>query len=195
MVNPPATYRLSAARFVSLQIGSPLFSYNEVSRRPDAPIELHARYTIQFREGLSLIGDVVVELLEHPADMGFRVHAPSLPQLFAACAVALVSIILDTANVQHTEQCPMTAEGNDCESLLVNWLNEVLYYTDAQRLALDVFDIVSFHDTRIECMAHGERRNASKHPAKLIIKAVTYHQLRVLHTAEGDWSADIYVDV
>ncbi len=138
---------------------------------------------------------VSFELLEHPADIGFRAHAPTLPQLFAECARALVSIILDPSNIEHTQRFTLRAEAEDCDSLLVNWLNEVLYYTDAQRLALDVFDITSFNDTLIECVAYGERRDPLKHPAKLIVKAATYHQLRIARSSAGEWSADVYVDI
>ncbi len=134
------------------------------------------------------------ELLEHPADIGFRVRAGSLSELFAECARALLFIILDPSNIELKESMPLSAEGSDYESLLVNWLNEVLYYIDSQRLALNVFEISYLHPTRIECIGRGERRDRLKHPAKLVVKAVTYHQLRITHTAEI-WSADVYVDV
>lgn len=134
------------------------------------------------------------ELLEHPADIGFRVHADSLANLFGECARALQFIILDPANVQSNDAIQLSAEGSDYESLLVNWLNEVLYYIDSQRLAFNSFEISHLEETGIECMARGERRNPVKHPAKLVVKAVTYHQLRITHSAEI-WSADVYVDV
>jgi SHS2 domain-containing protein len=138
---------------------------------------------------------VSFELLDHPADVGFRAHAATLPQLFAECASALVSIILDPANVEPAQRFRLTAEGSEYESLLVNWLNEVLYYTDARRLALGRFDISLLSDTAVECVAHGEPRDPLTHPARLIVKAVTYHQLRVTQETSGAWSADVYVDV
>lgn len=134
------------------------------------------------------------ELLEHPADIGFRVRAESLPGLFAGCAEALVSIILDPAGIRLTGQVALAAEGGDLESLMVNWLSEVLYYTDGRRMALGAFEISRLDPMRIECIARGELRDESRHPAKLIVKAVTYHQLKVAETASG-WVAEVYVDI
>lgn len=134
------------------------------------------------------------EILEHPADIGFRAYAASLPQLFAECAHALISLILDSSDIEPRQQLTLGVEGQDYESLLVNWLNEVLYSTDSQRLALGRFDITVLDETHLECTAFGEQRDPRKHPAKLIVKAVTYHQLRITHTVEN-WTADVYVDV
>jgi len=134
------------------------------------------------------------ELLEHPADIGFRAEAASLPELFIECARALLFIVLDPSNIEPKESIALSAEGTDYESLLVNWLNEVLYYVDSQRLALHSFKISLLDENRIECVGRGERRDQRKHPAKLVVKAVTYHQLRITHSGES-WSADVYVDV
>ena len=39
------------------------------------------------------------ELLEHTADIGFRMYGGALEELFANCAHALSSIIFDTADI------------------------------------------------------------------------------------------------
>jgi SHS2 domain-containing protein len=134
------------------------------------------------------------ELLEHPADLGFRAYGASLEKLFANCAQALVYIILDASNIQSVQQVSLSAEGGDYESLLVNWLNEVLYYVDGKRIALRTFDISQLSDTHIECIATGEARDPQRHPPKLAVKAVTYHQLKVQRTENG-WIGEVYVDV
>jgi SHS2 domain-containing protein len=134
------------------------------------------------------------ELLDHPADLGFRAYGASLEKLFANCAQALVHIILDASNIQAVQQVSLSAEGGDYESLLVNWLNEVLYYVDGKRIALRTFDISQVSETRIECSARGEARDPQRHPPKLAVKAVTYHQLKVRQTENG-WMAEVYVDV
>jgi SHS2 domain-containing protein len=137
---------------------------------------------------------VTFEILDHPADIGFRARGASLAELFANCAHALIALILEPADIRPAEQLALTAEGTDYESLLVNWLNEVLYYVDGRRLALSRFDITHLSQTRIDCTAWGEPRDAARHPAKLVVKAVTYHQLTVRQDENG-CVADVYVDV
>lgn len=75
-----------------------------------------------------------VELLDHPADIGFRVRARTLPELFAKSAAALVSLIVDTKSAVAHLDIHLAATGSDYESLLVNWLNEILYYTDSESI-------------------------------------------------------------
>jgi len=134
------------------------------------------------------------ELLDHPADIGFRAHGATVEELFANCARALVFIILDPSNIQAGQNVFLSAEGIDYESLLVNWLNEVLYYVDGKRIALGAFDISELTETRIECIATGEPRDLQKHPPRLVAKAVTYHQLKVQRLEDG-LIAEVYVDV
>lgn len=138
--------------------------------------------------------DTSFELLEHPADIGFRVYGTDLSDLFANCACALLSLILDASRTEPVEQYSISAEGSDYESLLVNFLNEVLYYIDGKRLAFADFVIQDLDEVHINCIASGEPRSRNRHPGKLVVKAVTYHQLRV--AKEGDhWIAEVYVDI
>jgi SHS2 domain-containing protein len=49
-------------------------------------------------------------------------------------------------------------------------------------------------EARLIATAHAEPRNSQKHKPRLVVKAVTYHQLRILK--EGSkWMAEVYVDV
>jgi SHS2 domain-containing protein len=139
-------------------------------------------------------GAVSFELLDHPADIGFRARGATAAELFGNCARALVSIVLDPAEIRPLESIDVTGEGGDRESLLVNWLNEVLYYVDGRRMALGDFEIAHIDDTRVECTALGEPRDRDRHPSRLSVKAVTYHQLKLEHTGEG-WVAEVFVDI
>ena len=134
------------------------------------------------------------EILDHPADIGFRAYGERLEGLFANSAHALLSIIIETENILSRERVAIFAEGDGYETLLVNWLNEVLYYVDGKRIALGDFDVVRLSATGIECVAAGEPRDRNKHPPRLVVKAVTYHQLSV-RSAENGWMAEVYLDV
>lgn len=134
------------------------------------------------------------EILEHPADIGFRAYGRSLEEAFANCAQALISIILDPDSISPTGHWELNAEASDLESLLVNWLNEVLYYVDTRRIAFKSFAVSFPTSFQVRCVALGELRSPVKHPVRLSVKAVTYHQLHVFQT-EQSWVAEVYVDV
>src|SRR5262249_54881631 len=134
------------------------------------------------------------EILEHTADIGFRARGRTLPDLFEQAAEALVSIALELEDVSPKSEYPLRATGSDYESLLVNWLKEVLYSIDGERLALHRFRVTEVSATRVSGVALGEPCDPARHRAKLIVKGVTYHQLQVRQTAEG-WGAEGYLDI
>ena len=134
------------------------------------------------------------ELLEHPADIGFRARGRDLAELFANSAKALVWIMLDPEHIEPKQPIQFSARAGDYESLLVSFLNEVLYLVDSRRLALATFEIIRLSETHVNCIAKGEPRDIKKHPPKLVVKAVTYHQLKIVQSGE-EWIAEVYVDV
>jgi SHS2 domain-containing protein len=134
------------------------------------------------------------EILEHAADIGFRVRAATLPELFERAAEALVSVALEPGHVESGHSYPIAAEGESPESLLVNWLSEILYYLDGRRLALSTFRVTSLTADRVTGEATGENRDPLRHPGKLIVKGVTYHQLKI-QSGEAGWMCEVFLDV
>jgi SHS2 domain-containing protein len=134
------------------------------------------------------------ELLEHPADIGFRVRAPDLAELFETCAEALMAVAVEVETVEPRSSYPLAAAGDDTESLLVNWLSEVLYLWDARRLALRQFRVLEIAPGRVVGEGLGEPWDPARHRAKLVIKGVTYHQLRVGQDRQG-WYAQVFLDI
>jgi SHS2 domain-containing protein len=70
----------------------------------------------------------------------------------------------------------------------------VLYYVDGRRLALSEFHVARVDETGVDCNAGFEPRDRERHPSRLAVKAVTYHQLKVERMANG-WVAEVYVDI
>ncbi len=134
------------------------------------------------------------EILEHTADIGFSARGDTLEELFQEAAAALVSVILDLDRIEPRVQYPLAASGDDRESLLVNFLSEVLYSVDGERIALRQFRIETLDETRIAARAFGEPIDPARHHSKLIVKGVTYHQLRIWRDAEG-WAAEVFLDI
>ena len=134
------------------------------------------------------------DILEHPADIGFRASGSTLAELFANAAIAMLSIAGDPAAAQPQLEYPISAEGSDYESLLVNWLNEVLYWFDGKRVAFGSFRVTHLEPVSIHALALGEPRDNERHRAKLIVKAVTYHQLKLERSGDG-WVCEVYLDI
>ncbi len=134
------------------------------------------------------------EILEHPADIGFRARGRTLAELFEQAGEAMASIALELEDIAPRREYPLSAEGPDLEALLVNWLSEVLYWMDGERIAFRRFRLDRVSPTAVTGAGLGEPRDPARHRAKLIVKAVTYHQLRVAEVPEG-WTAEVYLDI
>jgi SHS2 domain-containing protein len=134
------------------------------------------------------------EVLEHAADVGFRARAASLRAMFECAAEALVELAMETGNIETRESYPVEAEGDSNESLLVNWLSEILFYLDGRRLAMRRFQVSDLTPDRVRGVALGEPRDPSRHAARLVIKGVTYHQLKIEQIADG-WICEVFLDV
>jgi len=134
------------------------------------------------------------EILEHPADIGFRVRAPNIAGLFERAAGAMLSIACEPANITPAGEYPFEASGSDVESLLVNWLNELLYWMDGKRIAIGEVRVTSVDPQYARAVALGEPYDPARHRTRIIVKAVTYHQLKVEQTENG-WCAEVYLDI
>jgi SHS2 domain-containing protein len=134
------------------------------------------------------------EVLEHPADIGFRAFGETLPALFVESAVALLSIAGDPEAAEPLDDYPLEVESGDRESLLVDWLSEVLYWFDGKGIAFRDFRVTAYEDTALRAIGRGEPRDVERHRARLIVKAVTYHQLKI-ERRDGLWVAEVYLDI
>jgi SHS2 domain-containing protein len=134
------------------------------------------------------------ETFEHTADLGLRVRAPSEAELFAEAARGLFAMIVpELETVQPVQAREFAIAGADRDYLLFDWLNELLYVFDTERLLLSQFD-VRLTDKGLAAIARGEPYDPQRHRLDHEVKAITYHGLRVEQEADG-WLAEVIVDI
>jgi SHS2 domain-containing protein len=119
------------------------------------------------------------EIVDHTADVGIRAYGASINQAFANAAKALFSLITELDNVDEVLHRDIELVAPDQESLLVEWLNELIYLFDAENIIFKRFDITRLNSTRLKARGYGEKVDSSKHKLKIGVKAATYHMLKV----------------
>jgi SHS2 domain-containing protein len=129
------------------------------------------------------------EEIPHTADWALRVWAADLPSLFGEAAIGMAS--LSGVRLEAGARMPRTVEleAPDHEGLLVAFLSELLYIQEQERLGFD----------RLSVQLYGAHLKAQLDVAPLAglakpIKAVTFHNLKILHTAKG-YEVEIVFDV
>jgi SHS2 domain-containing protein len=133
-------------------------------------------------------------ILEHTADIGFEAFGATRKEVFANAARALMHLMVDLEAIAPQETTSLRAEASDTPSLLVNWLSEILYLFDAEGWLFRDFELEELTDHSLAAVARGEKFDRTRHQVKMLVKAVTYHQLDLSETAQG-WRAQVYVDI
>jgi len=134
------------------------------------------------------------ELFEHTADLGLRIRAPDLNTLFAEAGACLFSAIVDDiATIEPTQTFTLEISGTDREFLLFDWLRELLYRCEESHLLFSMFD-VQVTDTGLKATIGGESINREKHEMSREVKAITYHELKLIQE-NGGWLAELIIDI
>ncbi len=123
--------------------------------------------------------DKEFEIIDHTADVGIIAYGVDMKQAFAHAAKALFSLITELDDVAETVYHDIEVTAPDQESLLVEWLNELIYRFDTEHILFKKFDIDRFEPTHLKARGYGEKVNTSRHKLKVGIKAATYHMLKV----------------
>ncbi len=131
------------------------------------------------------------EEIEHTADWALRVWGEDLRALFENAAHGMASLIdggIDQSRriVSHT----FKLQAPDWETLLVDWLTELLYLVEEEGLVLTSIAVEYVTGFTLEAEVKGTPGGTfSKH-----IKAVTYHNLAIRRTDHG-YETTIVFDV
>jgi SHS2 domain-containing protein len=134
------------------------------------------------------------ETFEHTADLGLRVRAASLNELFAEAGRGLFSVIVENPETIRPEATrELRLQADSMENLFFDWLAELLYIFEAEKLALGRFE-VSIAGTALDAKVAGERIESGRHVLLRELKAITYHGLVVRQSGQH-WEAEVIVDI
>ncbi len=136
------------------------------------------------------------ETFEHTADVGLRVRAATLEELFSEAARGLFSLIVESFDeIEPTKQFEIVVPGQPeaIDYLMFDWLNELLFRFDHDRVVFSKF-AVTFSDGGLQAFAWGELIDTVRHRLDHEVKAITYHRLKVARESDS-WMAEIIVDI
>ena len=133
-------------------------------------------------------------VLEHTADIGFEAFGSTVEEVFSNAARALIDLMVDLESIAPREEVAIQVQGPDPANLLVNWLSEVLYLYDTDGWLFRDFKIRRLEGGSLSALAQGEKFDRARHQTKLLVKAITYHQLALEQVRDG-WRAQVYVDI
>lgn len=134
------------------------------------------------------------EVFEHTADVGLHAYGSTLGELFIHAAEGMESLMVPPEQVRVQVSRDIAVDGHDSVSLLIAWLNELIFLFDTEYLIFREFNIDEFTETHLKGRASGEPYDAQRHDFSSAIKAVTWHEATVEQTENG-YKARIIFDI
>ncbi len=141
-----------------------------------------------------IVKDPGFELFEVTADVGIIAWGDSLEELFANAARGMFALMIESHAARPAKVLLVEARGADLPSLLVAWLNELLYRCEVEEWAPADVRVLGVASGRVEGELKGEPVDRDRHRFKGVVKAATYHLLEC--DKDGDrWRARVVFDV
>jgi SHS2 domain-containing protein len=132
------------------------------------------------------------------ADIAFEATGRDLLELFSDAADATMNVMIDNLDAIEPRETRRIELSNDkIDMLLFDFLQELIYFKDAERLLLRVRDArIDEKDEKyfLKAEAAGETLDAARHHQRADVKAVTLHDFSV-EKEDGGWRARVLLDI
>ncbi len=135
------------------------------------------------------------EFLDHTGDVKFRAFGETIEQLFEHCALALSSLFSHGKKIAVRSRYEFTVSGDDYESLLYSFLDELIYLFDAKQFVVARVDVTLKRGDEyiMQVVAHGD--STSRYKDLDAVKAATYAEMYVKQKSDTSWEAQVVLDV
>lgn len=129
------------------------------------------------------------EEVEHVADAAVRAYGHDWPELLVNAALGMFSLMAHWDSPSTSVERKVSLRSIDRETLLVDWLSELLYLHEMEGVVFIDFEMGEASATSLTAVVKG---TAQWRP-RTAIKAVTFNELHVAETPQG-YTATIVFD-
>ena len=137
-----------------------------------------------------------IETFDHTADVGLRVRAGNLDDLFETAAGGMFDyVVANRGEVMPTEVEKVSIHADSLSDLLAKWLGELIFRSETLHRLYGQFEAHVDEDSlRLDATIRGERIDRDRHVLDHEVKAVTRHGL-VLEREGNGWMAELILDI
>lgn len=132
------------------------------------------------------------------ADVAFQAWGETVEQMFIAAAEATMNVMVaDLEKIEPLESRQIEIESDALDMLLFNFLQEIIFFKDAEQLLLRIEDAQVDHENElysVRATGWGEKIDPGRHELIVDVKAVTLHRFKVEQTCRG-WETFIILDI
>ena len=124
--------------------------------------------------------------LPHTADAKIEAFGKDLNEVFSNAALAVYNIVTDTNKIKPAKEINIDINSENKESLLFDWISELLFYLDAEKYLLHSIKNISIkqHKNNITLKATLTGDSISdKYKLEGAVKSMTYNNMEIKQTA------------
>ncbi|MCX7913307.1 MAG: archease [Thermodesulfovibrionales bacterium] len=118
-------------------------------------------------------------VIDISGDVGLEASGKSLKEAFINIGLGMYSLLTDLQKIECKQELTIKVSAETVESLLINFLNELIFHFDAYSFIGSKIEVTDFSNNHIDAKIYGDYFDPSKHSRGLLIKAATYHNLSI----------------
>lgn len=132
------------------------------------------------------------KFLKHTADIKFQAFGSTLESAFENSALAMANSMYSGKVLPKIKKI-IKVKGKDLESLLYNFLEEILFLLDSTNFFISKIKIkINQEDNILVAKLYGD--NAKNYKIGLDVKAVTYNEM-FIKKIKSQWICQVVIDV
>jgi SHS2 domain-containing protein len=136
---------------------------------------------------------------DHTADVQVKAWGETLEEAFAQTALSLMTTISpDLEAISQKKEKSLAIEAEDLKALLFDFLSELLYIFDVEKLIFSHINIESIEELenkyQLVVMMKGEKFDKEKHEIGTEVKAITYSYMNI-EKKGGTFQINIVFDI
>jgi SHS2 domain-containing protein len=119
------------------------------------------------------------EVVDIFGDAGIRAFGIDCSEAWGNAGIGMYSLITDLEKIGEKKILVIDVSSDSPEGLLVKYLNELIFHFDTYNFIGKRIEIIEFSESFIRARVHGEEFDPRRHEQRLLLKAATYHNIKV----------------
>lgn len=128
------------------------------------------------------------------AECSFEAKGKDLKDLFTSCADAFIDASVERTTVKENIKKNISIKANDIESLLFEFLEELVFIKDSDAMIFNKVLIKDISEKELSAVLIGDHINSKKQNLHADVKAITLHKFNVKKIDDG-WTALVVMDI
>ena len=119
------------------------------------------------------------ELIDISGDVGIKAFGRDCAEAWVTAGIGMYGLITDLEKVAEGKTVEIAVTSDSPEGLLVKYLNELIFRFDTYYFIGKRIEVMEFTEGLIRVTVYGEEFDPRRHEQRLLLKAATYHNIKV----------------